>query len=126
MATILSANASSVMLDDEVIEGLQEITYKLNKSRQDVPAIGTDERIGVDFGLKIVTGTLKIKSDNATLDTHLTDNTVFQIVANLKKGEALRTVTFDECYLDDKNFELGTSDVASAVYTFTATRVREE
>lgn len=126
MATILSANASSVMLDDEVIEGLQEITYKLNKSRQDVPAIGTDERIGVDFGLKIVTGTLKVKSDNATLDTHLTDNTVFQIVANLKKGEALRTVTFDECYLDDKNFELGTSDVASAVYTFTATRVREE
>jgi len=126
MATILSANASSVMLDDEVIEGLQEITYKLNKSRQDVPAIGTDERIGVDFGLKIVTGTLKVKSDNATLDTHLADNTVFQIVANLKKGEALRTVTFDECYLDDKNFELETSDVASAVYTFTATRVREE
>jgi len=80
----------------------------------------------VDFGLKIVTGTLKVKSDNATLDTHLADNTVFQIVANLKKGEALRTVTFDECYLDDKNFELGTSDVASAVYTFTATRVREE
>ncbi len=126
MATILSANASSVMLDNEVIEGLQEITYKVNKSRQDVPAIGTDERIGVDFGLKIVTGTLKVKSDNATLDTHLVDNTVFQIVANLKKGEALRTVTFDECYLDDKNFELGTSDVASAVYTFTATRVREE
>lgn len=126
MATILSANASSVMLDNEVIEGLQEITYKLNKSRQDVPAIGTDERIGVDFGLKIVTGTLKVKSDNATLDTHLADNTVFQIVANLKKGEALRTVTFDECYLDDKNFELETSDVASAVYTFTATRVREE
>ena len=126
MATILSANASSVMLDNEIIEGLQEITYKLNKSRQDVPAIGTDERIGVDFGLKIVTGTLKVKSDNATLDTHLADNTVFQIVANLKKGEALRTVTFDECYLDDKNFELETSDVASAVYTFTATRVREE
>lgn len=126
MATILSANASSVMLDNEPIEGLQEITYKVNKSRQDVPAIGTDERIGVDFGLKIVTGTLKIKSDNATLDTHLADNSVFQIVANLKKGEALRTVTFDECYLDDKNFELGTSDVASAVYTFTATRVREE
>jgi len=126
MATILSANASSVLLDNEPIEGLQEITYKVNKSRQDVPALGTDERISVDFGLKIVTGTLKVKSDNPTLDTHLADNTAFQIVANLKKGEALRTVSFDECYLDDKSFELGANDVASTAYTFTATRVREE
>ena len=126
MATILSANASSVLLDNEPIEGLQEITYKVNKSRQDVPALGTDERISVDFGLKIVTGTLKVKSDNPTLDTHLADNTSFQIVANLKKGEALRTVSFDECYLDDKSFELGANDVASTAYTFTATRVREE
>jgi hypothetical protein len=136
MPTILSANSSNVLLDGEPIEGLQAITYKVVKNREDVPAIGTDERIDVSFGLKVVNGALKIKSTNATLNGHLASNTSFQIVANLNKGttapsggitsETSQTVTFDECFIDDKDFGLDANGVVMTTYTFTATRVTEE
>ena len=108
MPTILSAKQSQVLLagadggSGAPVEGLQAITYKVDHSRQDVAAIGTDERIGVDFGLRLVTGTLKVKSTNNELNTFLDTNGSFQITANLKKGELTRTVAFDQCYLDGK------------------------
>lgn len=74
MPTILAAARSSVLLDGEPIEGLQSITYKVKKNREDIPAIGTDERIDVSFGLKIVEGTLKVKSTNSVLNEHLDKN----------------------------------------------------
>lgn len=132
MPTILSAKESQVLLAGPggaagaPIEGLQAITYKVDRSRQDVAGIGTDERIGVDFGLKIVRGTLTVKSTSDALNTILADNSPFQITANLKKGELTKTVAFDECYLDDKQVEMGNNGVLSTVYQFTATRVREE
>ncbi len=135
MPTILSANSSNVLLDGEPIEGLQAITYKVVKNREDIPAIGTDERIDVSFGLKVVSGTLKVKSTNTKLNGHLANNTSFQIVANLKKGtaapsggiasETSQTVTFDECFADDKDVGLDASGVLITTYTFTATRVTE-
>jgi hypothetical protein len=131
MPTILSAKESQVLLAGPngdagaPIEGLQAITYRLNRSRQDIPAIGTDERIGVDFGLKVVTGTLIVKSTNDTLNTILANNDTFQITANLKKGDLTKTVAFDVCYLDDKQVGLDANGVVVTTYTFTATRVRE-
>jgi hypothetical protein len=62
MPTILAASRSSVLLDGEPIEGLQSLTYKVVKNREDIAAIGTDERIDVSFGLKVVQGSLKVKS----------------------------------------------------------------
>jgi hypothetical protein len=130
MPNVLTATRSSVLLDGEAIEGLQSITYQALKNQEDIPAIGTDERIDVSFGLKVVRGTLKVKSTNLTLNTHLADNTPFQIVANLKKElgmtQAVQTVTFDDCYLENKDFGLDANGVAVTTYTFTATRVREE
>ena len=64
MPTILSAKESRVLVAGpdggagEPVEGLQAITYKVDRGRQDVPAIGTDERIAVDFGLMKVVGAL--------------------------------------------------------------------
>lgn len=132
MPTILSAKESQVLLagpDGDAgapIEGLQAITYKVDRSRQDVPAIGTDERIGVDFGLKIVNGTLTVKSTSDALNTILANNDTFQITANLKKGDLTKTVAFDECYLDDKQVGLDANGVLVTTYAFTARRVREE
>jgi hypothetical protein len=131
MATILSAKESQVLLAGPngdagaPIEGLQAISYRVNRSRQDIPAIGSDERIGVDFGLKLVTGALTVKSTNDTLNTILANNDTFQITANLKKGELTKTVAFDECYLDDKQVGLDANGVLVTTYAFTATRVRE-
>jgi hypothetical protein len=124
MPTILSAKESQVLLGGAPIEGLQAITYRVDRSRQDITAIGTNERIGVDFGLKIVKGTLTVKSTNDTLDTLLDNNDTFQIAANLKKGDLTKTVAFDECYLDDKQVGLDANGVVVTTYTFTATRVR--
>ncbi len=131
MPTILSAKESQVLLAGPnggagaPIEGLQAINYRVIRGRQDIPAIGTDERIGVDFGLKVVAGTLTVKSTSEALDAILTNNDTFQLTANLKKGDLLKTVAFDECYLDDKQVMLNIEGVAVTSYTFTATRVRE-
>ena len=131
MPTILSAQQSQVLLAGPTggagapIEGLQAITFRVIRSRQDIPSIGTDERIGVDFGLKVVVGSLTVKSTSDALDAILNNNDTFQLTANLKKGDLLKTVAFDECYLDDKQVMLNLEGVAVTSYTFTATRVRE-
>ena len=76
MPTILSAKESQVLLAGPEggagapIEGLQAISFRVNRSRQDIAAIGSDERIGVDFGLKLVVGTLTVRSTSTTLDSH--------------------------------------------------------
>jgi hypothetical protein len=131
MPTILSARESQVLLAGPTggagapIEGLQAITYRVNRSRSDIAALGTDERIGVDFGLKLVIGSLTVKSTSEALDAMLANNDTFQLTANLKKGDLLKTVAFDGCYLDDKQVGLDASGVVVTTYTFTATRVRE-
>ena len=131
MPTILSAKESQVLLAGPdggagaPIEGLQAISFRVNRSRQDIAAIGSDERIGVDFGLKLVVGSLTVRSASPTLDSILDKNDTFQITANLKKGDLTRTVAFDQCYLDDKQVALDANGVVVSTYTFTATRVRE-
>lgn len=128
-ATILSASGSKVTIDGSPVEGLQAIEYKYNRSRKDIEAVGSDERIGVDYGLKVVTGTLKVKSTDTKLDGLLnkpTEEAKFQIVAELKKGQVARKVTFDDCWLDDKNFSMDANGVGISTYSFSATRVREE
>jgi hypothetical protein len=132
MPTILSAKESQVMLAGadggagQPIEGLQAINFKIDRGRQDIMAVGTDERIGVDFGCKTVTGSLIVKSTSDALNKILNDNTVFQLVANLKNGDLTRTVAFDQCYLDGKELALDDNAVAVTTYLFTATRIREE
>lgn len=130
MPTIYSATRSNVLIDGEAIEGLQSITYDVIKNQESIPAIGTDERIDVSFGLKIVKGALTVRSTSATLNTHMLENTSFQIVANLNKElgmtQSSLTVTFDDCFVEDKRFGLDANGVAVTTYSFTATRVREE
>jgi hypothetical protein len=125
-AEIYDAFASQVKINDETIEGLQSIEYAQVKNRHDVGAIGTDERIAVYFGLKIVNGKLTVASANKTLDGLLKDNKQFSITATLKHGDTTRSVTFDNCFLDDKSFNMTAQVHGETVYTFTATRVREE
>ncbi len=126
MPQVFTAFASEVKVNEETIEGLQFIEYSLAKNRQHVGAIGTDERIAVYFGLKTVTGKLRVASINATLDGLLQSNESFSVSARMRHGEATRQVAFDECYMEDKAFGLGAEGHAETVYTFTATRVREE
>jgi len=126
MPQIYSALASEVKVNQETIEGLQSIEYSMLKNRQHVGAIGSDERISIYFGMKVVSGKLRVASDNKTLDDLLQKNTEFSISATLKHRDTTRKVTFDACYLDDKSFSLAAEGYGETIYSFSATRLREE
>ncbi len=126
MPQIYTAFASDAKVNEETLDGLQSIEYRQIKNRHDDGAIGTDERIGVYFGLKLVAGHLRIASVSPTLDQLLADNASFTLSVTLRHGETSRNVTFDTCFLDQKQFALGTESHGETIYTFTATRVREE
>jgi hypothetical protein len=126
MAQIYTAFASEVKVNNETVAGLQSIQYAVQRNRQAVGAVGTDERIAVYFGIKVVTGSLTVASVSATLDKLLTSGNSFSISAVLKRGSDTRNVTFDECYCETKSFDLNAESHAQTVYGFSATRVREE
>ena len=126
MLQIYTAFASEVKVNQETIEGLQSIEYNVVKNGQHIGAIGTDERIGRYFSLKVVTGKLRVASANITLDDLLSSNDSFSISATLKHGSTERNITFDDCYMEDKSFGMSTAVHAETIYTFTGTRVREE
>jgi hypothetical protein len=126
MGQIYTAFASEVKVNEETIPGLQEVRYAVDRQRQNVGAIGTDERIAVYFGLRVVTGSLSVATVNASLDTLLAEGGSFSISATLKHGEDTRGVTFDDCHMETKGFDMSAAAHGTTVYGFSATRVREE
>src|SRR5215216_1624047 len=126
MPQVFTAFTSEVKVNEETLEGLQSIEYSLAKNRQHIGAIGTDERIAVYFGMKVVIGKLRVASINKTLDDFLQSNAEFSISATLRHGKESRKVTFDSCFLEDKAFSLVSEGHGETIYSFTATRVREE
>ena len=127
---VASANVSNVKIDGKVVPGVQAIDYKVARSRQNVHHIGAEERLGVDYGSMIVTGALRIRSTYPDFDKALlapaTEVKPFQVIVELKKGPAVvKTLSFDDCYLEDKTFALDANGVGISVYTFTSTRLRE-
>jgi hypothetical protein len=128
---LMSANVSNVKVDGEVVPGLQAIEYKIVRNRQNIHNIGIDERVGVDYGPIYVTGTLRVRSTYPKLDELLlkgiADQKHFQLVVELKKlGQAIKTLSFDECYLEGKGFSLDANGIGLSDYSFTSTRVREQ
>ena len=129
---------SDIKCDGEKIPGLQSIEYKIIRNRQNIHGIGSNERLGVDYGPLYVMGTVRVRSTYPVFDSILINQesnvTSFQLIIDLKSsalgtqkwGQALKTIIFDECYLEDKTFTLDTNGVGISVYTFTSTRVREE
>lgn len=130
MPTVFSANRSSVLVDGEAIEGLQSLAFRVVTEREDIRAVGSVERIAVSFGLRTVQGEIIVRSANFKLDTHLQEQSSFQLVANLKKDEATdspkRTLSFDDCVVENKDFSVGAGGTVVTSYAFSATRVREE
>lgn len=128
---LISANVSNIKVDGEVIPGLQNIEFKIVRNRQNVHNIGIDERIGVDYGPMFVVGSLRIRSTYPKFDTMLitgvSEVKPFQLVVELKKGkESLKTLSFDDCYLESKTFAMDANGTGISEYTFTGTRLREQ
>lgn len=125
MPTIFSANESSVMINGEAIEGVSAVEYRYNQVRRNVYALGSAERIGMVSGERSVEGQITASSTISALDGLVGDEP-FQVSAQLRQGETLMTVAFDDCHLTDKQFAMGVGDAGQSVYRFVATRVREE
>jgi uncharacterized protein (UPF0210 family) len=127
--TIWSATESKVMVDNTEIEGLQSIEYKVSRSRADIIAVGQPLRQGVEYGVKVVNGRLSVKSCCPPLDQKLSKTTMeeakFTLQAQLKKGDKKKEATFQDCYLDDRDFTMDVNGVGIAIYTFTATDLQE-
>jgi hypothetical protein len=129
--SLISANVSNIKVDGEVVPGLQYIEYKIVRNRQNIHNIGIDERVGVDYGPMYVEGSMRVRSTFPLFDTMLitgvADVKPFQLVIELKKlGESIKTLSFDECYLESKSFSMDANGVGISDYTFTGTRLREQ
>jgi hypothetical protein len=128
MATILSANRSSVLINGKAIEGLQEIAFQTIKPHQDIAAIGSEERVGVVYGMTRVTGTLRVRSANDELEKLNQSKETFNILASLKHvtadGEVAKEIALDDCQLHGKSFGLAAGGVVEVVYQFSAVRER--
>ncbi|HVF14078.1 MAG TPA: hypothetical protein VM942_05720 [Acidimicrobiales bacterium] len=125
MPTIFAANESAVLVNGQGVEGIRALEYRSQTVRRDVYALGSAERIGVVTGQRSVEGRIRVASASAALDG-LEADVFFQIAAQLRQGDAQRTVSFDECLLTEKSFAMSAGGHGEAVYNFTATRVREE
>jgi hypothetical protein len=125
MPEIYTAFQSEVKVNEKTIEGLQAIEYSQANTRRQIGAIGTDERIAVYFGTKVVEGRLTVASASPALDELLQSRETFSISATLRHGESNRVVAFDECYMEDKAFDMGVEGHGRTVYAFTARRLRE-
>ena len=124
MAMIFAANESSVQIDGEAVEGVRSIEYRQTQVRQNVYALGSAERVAMVSGPSAVEAVLRVASTSAKLNA--IGDTQFQLTAQLKHGDTKMTVTFDECFLQAKSFEMGVGTHGEAKYSFTAARVREE
>jgi hypothetical protein len=125
MPTIFAANESSVMLNGEPVEGVRSIEYRHQQTRQNIYALGSAERVGMASGPQSVEGRVSVVSTSASFNA-LTGDTPFQITATLKQGDTAMTVTFDDCFLLEKEFSMAANGHGQAVYSFSAVRVREE
>ncbi len=125
-ATIFSANSSGVLVNNQAVDGIRGIDYQVQRNQGEVTSLGTHERIAVYYGPSRVVGRVRVASASAALDGLLVSGAACQIIANLKHGQAKRSVSFDECFLLSKEFAMEAGQHGETIYGFTATRVREE
>jgi len=138
---IYSSRDSTVSVDSKKVDGIQSIEWKVNRQRSDVYGTGQNLRLGVEFGVKLISGTIKVKSSISALDTKIIDDdltkAVFQLVVELNKlggvepsHGAMSTnpfkFTFDGCYVDTHERSMDVNGVPISIYTFTATDLKEE
>jgi hypothetical protein len=125
-ATIFAANSSGVLVNNQAVDGVRGIDYQMTRDQGEVLALGSPERLSVYYGASRVVGRVRVASASPALDKLIQSGDKFQLVANLKQGQAKRSVSFDECYLIDKEFGMDAGKHGETTYSFTATRVRED
>lgn len=129
MASVFTANSSSVLINGERVLGVRGIDFQHRRAQESIYAIGSSERVAVAYGGTAVAGRLVVASNTPALDALLASGEAFQVVANLSARadfSAERSMAFDDCRMTGKSLTLSAGGHAEAVYDFTATRLREE
>lgn len=126
MPSVFVANSSGILVDNQAVEGVRGLEYRVEREQGDVAALGSAERIAVYYGATRVRGQIRVASVSQRLDELTASGSMFQVIANLAHGQAARSVTFDDCFMDGKSFAMVAGSHAEAVYSFTAIRVRED
>lgn len=124
MATIFAANESQIKVAGKAVEGVRALDYRRVFTRENVFSLGTNERVGMVTGAQVIEAQLRVASTAPAIDALGVADSV-QIIAELVHAGQQMTVTFDECFLTEKTFEIGAGGHGEAVYAFTATRMRE-
>jgi hypothetical protein len=123
--TIFAANESRVLVNGNAIEGVRSLAYRRAQAHESVYAVGSSERIGVVSGNAVFEGQLRVASTAQALD-EIAAGKSFQISAVLSHNDVKMSVTLDECFLEEKSFDMSVGGHGESVYSFTATRAREE
>ena len=136
---IYSSRESIVTIGSTQVDGIQSIDWKVNRQRSDVYGTGQDLRLGVEYGVKQITGTIRIKSTCEALDAKLKQagvtESMFPMTIILKKAGGVGstsgaaqdfTFVFDQCYVDSVERSMDVNGVAISTYLFTATNVIAE
>jgi hypothetical protein len=135
---IYSSRDSVVLIGSTQIEGIQSIDWKVNRNRKDVTGTGQPLRLGVEYGVKEISGSIKVKSSINELDKRLSNTdlheAMFDLHITLKKQGGVGSeskaaedwkLDFTGCYLDGRDLSMDVNGTPIAVYTFTATDVNE-
>jgi hypothetical protein len=123
--TIFAAHESRVLINGQPIDGVRSLEYRRVQPRESIYGLGSAERIGIVSGGMVVEGRLTVASTAPALDA-VSPAEAFQLSAVLVHGDSQMNVSFEECYMSEKSFELGVGGHGESVYSFTATRAREE
>jgi len=133
LSYVAAANASRVLIDGKDPGNVQSVDFKITRNRQNIHAVGKDERIAADWGALLVQGAVRIRSGYPELDKKLYQTVpafaYFQIVVEMApqgSSKPVRKITFDECILEDKSMTMDATGVPITTYNFTATRISEE
>lgn len=130
---LITASTSKLTIDGKDVPGVQSIEFSINRNRQNIHSLNTDERIGAYYGGVVAQGSIKVRSLYAELDKKMYEKIDalqhFQIVCELHpqgSADLKKKITFDECFLDSKSFGVDATGVGVTTYNFTATRINEE
>ena len=128
---VLTANKTEVMFDGEKVPGLKGFAFKVFEDKQEVRGIGTEERLGVVYGRLHIKGQILVHSNSEFLNSKMLERKPFQVVVRMDQSAypedlGTKSISFDGCHIDDREFTLDANGYALTTYTFTADRLREE
>ncbi|HEU4447818.1 MAG TPA: hypothetical protein VFR94_24305 [Nitrososphaeraceae archaeon] len=118
-----------VLCDGQVINGVQELQYKITKNGA---IVGSNERTSASGALSVEV-VIKVRSSFEELDKKMYEGIdgikPFQIVVRFGKkgkGNPAKQISFDDCILEEKFVGMDGRGVATTTYKISSTRVKEE